>query len=349
MKEVSAQENNENSKEETEFISLSEAAKLAGYTPEYLNLLARKKKLQARKMGRNWYTKIKWVNEFLLTASEKNKKPIVQIKTEKNKKAETAFKKDKTKKNKTSEDRPNQKFDIKYTKETGLFSHPKNDWLKIFATLSSAIIILPLLLAGNYMVKSYKNNLSLSRFSSQSQKFGSQIINENSRSGKVAAAETDVQKKNNKNKKGIVLASENYKIKDLNLGGGVAVFSNKANVSLEINNIKSESFVDNKKNEVYLVVSWTTNKLAISQLSYSKNKGQNSKTVKENSYGFNHGVVISGLEPRASYVYQVKCADQWGNTQTSNYFGIYTVSKPISVFDLISNALGETFGWAIKK
>ena len=59
--------------------------------------------------------------------------------------------------------------------------------------------------------------------------------------------------------------------------------------------------------------------------------------------------MLSGLDSGTSYVYQIKSIDQWGNSQKSKYFGIYTASKPVSVFDLISNALGETFGWAIKK
>jgi hypothetical protein len=69
----------------------------------------------------------------------------------------------------------------------------------------------------------------------------------------------------------------------------------------------------------------------------------------ESSYGFNHSVVLSGLDPGTSYVYQIKSTDQWGNIQKSKKFGIYTASNPLSVFDLISNAIGETFGWAIKK
>ncbi|MFA6918488.1 MAG: helix-turn-helix domain-containing protein, partial [Candidatus Gracilibacteria bacterium] len=48
-----------------ELIPLAEAAKLTGYTPEYLNLLSRKGKLKAEKIGRNWYTKTEWVNSFL--------------------------------------------------------------------------------------------------------------------------------------------------------------------------------------------------------------------------------------------------------------------------------------------
>ena len=59
---------NKNQEEKNEFISLSEAAKIIGYTPECLNLLSRKKKLKAEKIGRNWYTKKRWLNDFLAVA-----------------------------------------------------------------------------------------------------------------------------------------------------------------------------------------------------------------------------------------------------------------------------------------
>ncbi len=37
-----------------ELLSLKEAAELSPYSPDYLNLLARKGKLKARKIGRDW-------------------------------------------------------------------------------------------------------------------------------------------------------------------------------------------------------------------------------------------------------------------------------------------------------
>ena len=59
--------NEKQREKEADFMSLSEAAKLTGYTPEYLNSLSRKRLLQAKKIGRNWHTKKEWLNEFLAT------------------------------------------------------------------------------------------------------------------------------------------------------------------------------------------------------------------------------------------------------------------------------------------
>ena len=49
------------------FISLDEAAKISGYTSDYLGYLIRKKKLGGKKIGRNWFTTEKVLDTYLLT------------------------------------------------------------------------------------------------------------------------------------------------------------------------------------------------------------------------------------------------------------------------------------------
>lgn len=51
--------------DKSKFISLSEAAKLTPYSPKYLNLLARTGKLGAFKLGRNWVTTKKAIEDYL--------------------------------------------------------------------------------------------------------------------------------------------------------------------------------------------------------------------------------------------------------------------------------------------
>ncbi|TSA46548.1 hypothetical protein D4R52_00320, partial [bacterium] len=46
------------------FISLADAAKLLGKSRDYLNVLIRRGKLHARKIGLNWVTTQEWINEF---------------------------------------------------------------------------------------------------------------------------------------------------------------------------------------------------------------------------------------------------------------------------------------------
>ncbi|MFH1129373.1 MAG: hypothetical protein V1686_01395, partial [Patescibacteria group bacterium] len=50
--------------ENERYISLSEAAKVYGCTQKHLNFMARLGKLKAKKIGRNWFTTIEWLQEY---------------------------------------------------------------------------------------------------------------------------------------------------------------------------------------------------------------------------------------------------------------------------------------------
>ena len=50
--------------ENENYISLGEAAKIYGCTQKHMNLIARRKKLKARKIGRNWMTTLEWLKEY---------------------------------------------------------------------------------------------------------------------------------------------------------------------------------------------------------------------------------------------------------------------------------------------
>jgi hypothetical protein len=49
----------------SDYISLEEATRYCPYSQEYLSLRARQGKLKAKKIGRNWLTKKKWLAEYL--------------------------------------------------------------------------------------------------------------------------------------------------------------------------------------------------------------------------------------------------------------------------------------------
>ena len=52
-------------KQSNQYISMAEAAKLCSYDQEYLSLLARRKQLEAVKIGKKWHTTVNWLNEYL--------------------------------------------------------------------------------------------------------------------------------------------------------------------------------------------------------------------------------------------------------------------------------------------
>jgi len=50
-----------------ELISLKKAAKISGYTPDYLGYLLRTKKLDGKRIGRDWFTTEKALSAYLST------------------------------------------------------------------------------------------------------------------------------------------------------------------------------------------------------------------------------------------------------------------------------------------
>ncbi len=57
-------------KDQIKYISLTEAAVLCDYSQEYLSLRARQRKLQAVKLGRNWFTTKEWLDDYIKKNSQ---------------------------------------------------------------------------------------------------------------------------------------------------------------------------------------------------------------------------------------------------------------------------------------
>lgn len=55
-------------------VSLSEAAKITGYHPDYLSALIRKKELDGRKVGKSWFTTEEALNDYSLKKKIRHKK-----------------------------------------------------------------------------------------------------------------------------------------------------------------------------------------------------------------------------------------------------------------------------------
>ena len=58
-----------------ELITLSEAAAISGLSQVHLSLLARKGKLRARKIGRDWVTTREAVDEYLRDSFQRSRDP----------------------------------------------------------------------------------------------------------------------------------------------------------------------------------------------------------------------------------------------------------------------------------
>lgn len=142
--------------------------------------------------------------------------------------------------------------------------------------------------------------------------------------------------------------SENFRVGDIAIGGEAEfLLTEDTPEPIEISAVRGETFVEKNKQQVKLVLSWKTNKLARSDVDYSKGVGQTKKTVGEDDYGLNHSLIIPGLEPASTYVYTILSEDRFGNTAKSDVYAVYTGTKEVSLFDLIADAVGDVFGWAV--
>ena len=144
--------------------------------------------------------------------------------------------------------------------------------------------------------------------------------------------------------------SENFRAESIVIGGEAEVYVPEDDLSpLEITDVRGEAFVEKNKQEVRLIVSWRTNKLSRAVIEYTKGAGQIPKTASEDDFGLEHSLTLSGLDQASTYIYTIQSEDRFGGTVTSDQHAVYTGSKTVSLFDLIADAVGEVFGWAVKK
>jgi hypothetical protein len=338
------------------FISLSQAAKISGYTAEHLNLLCRKKILQSQKVGRNWHTTQEWLSDFLATDSRNaHKRKLKQEKADK-----TFFKKKfsipvrSAKKHPAEENFPETEKAF-FSKPVAIFSKTKITfnknkflWLNLTARFASLILVGLLFFAGapvvhyvwnNYEFIGQKLPVEISQdsflFSNEPGKI------EVAQAGKVAGEEAA-------SASGSIAASENFRMREISFGGVLLASAEGENLPLEISDMKTKTFVSKDGQESQALISWQTNKEAVSEITYGRIDSQAQKTMQEESFGFNHAVALAKLDMGATYVFEVQARDKWDRTVLSDKFSVYTGSKIISVFDLIVKAINETFGWAMK-
>lgn len=146
------------------------------------------------------------------------------------------------------------------------------------------------------------------------------------------------------------LASENYMLGQVVVGGDVTLASSDSESGvLAVSSVRGEAFLDKGKKDVNILVTWKTSKLSNATVRYGKNGGDLSKSIEEDGFGVNHSVILTGLDQATTYVYVITAKDRLGNEVVTDSYAVYTGTKSTSLFDLISGAVTDTFGWAIKK
>ncbi len=147
-----------------------------------------------------------------------------------------------------------------------------------------------------------------------------------------------------------MLASENYRVGQIVLGGDVGVLSQGDEFTdLSITDIRGETLGSKNQNEGRALLTWKTSKAARSTLNYGKTAGDGQKEIDEDGFGMSHSAVLSNLDLASTYLYTVTVRDRYGNEVTSDSHAVYTGTKVVSLFELITNALQDVFGWAVKR
>jgi len=349
----------ENKQKDTlEYIPLCEASRQSGYTPEYLNSLARTKKLRAKKIGRNWYTTLAWLEDFISSTEEAKKEKIESLDSrigeytngKKEALEEKALLPIEAEAEITLPARSEVLSNVELPEKAEIKFQSRWKMASSFAaTLAAVFLLFGIFQIGRFIKLNNFNNGGAEIVSSgdyqDNGEYPKWISEEDG--GIVKAAETINPNASQPN--GGALSSENFKIKEIKFGGAIAIASAQENPTLEISDVRSEVMKTKGKEEDRLLVRWSTNRLALSTIEYSAMNGNNPKKLTEDSYGFNHSVVLSSLEPGTAYTYFIKGKDRWANEVSSDRYSAYTGSKIISVFDLIVNAIKEVFGWAVKE
>jgi hypothetical protein len=366
------------------FISLSQAAKISGYTAEHLNLLCRKKILKGQKVGRNWDTTKEWLADFLASASGNGHKRKSEQEKEDKKFLEKGFfipvrkiKEYSAKENLAEKSLPLSEKNF-YSRPAAIYAEtqatlPKNKsranfspgdisrpwrseklvrdksvWLNLIAKFSFLILIGLLFFSGAPVVRYIWNNYEL---------IGRRIpveVSEDSwlfsnEPGKIEVAQTGkVKGEEAESASGSIATSENFRLREISFGGVLLASAEGENLPLEISEMKTKTFMSRDGKEAQALITWKTNKSSVSEITYGRIDSQLKKTMQEEYFGFNHSVALASLDLGATYVFEVTARDKWDRTVLSDKFSVYTGSKIISVFELIIKALNDTFSWAIK-
>jgi len=153
------------------------------------------------------------------------------------------------------------------------------------------------------------------------------------------------------NSSGRFYSSENYKITQLVIKGegGMEADSENEEMVLDISDIRSEIYSLKDKDETRALISWKTNKTAISEMAYENKAEKIEKKIKDKGYSLNHSVIIENLNADSIYSFRIKNIDKWGSEKKSDEYVFYTGAPNVSLIDVLENATTKLFGWAIGK
>jgi len=224
---------------------------------------------------------------------------------------------------------------------------------RIFVRMFLLLLIIVLFSALAFFAWWYLKNKKNNNVSVSEKTIGvetDKALESNSKDGNI-----DIKKisfgdnENENNSRGDEASSKNYRIKQIKFGGNIVLADGgMKDIPLKIYDVRSETVSSNEDSEPRFLITWKTNKEAISDIVYSKNSGSDVKKIAEVGYGFEHSALLKNIDFSTIYIYRVSSVDRWGNKVATEYFSAYTGEKSESIFDLIVNAVEDVFGWAMR-
>ncbi len=104
--------------------------------------------------------------------------------------------------------------------------------------------------------------------------------------------------------------------------------------------------------KIQLIISWTTDEPATSQVEYGEGIGGGGeyslRTTEDESLLQSHLVIVSGLSPSTTYRFRLVSKDKAGNVGMSDEYTVVTPVQEQSALQIIVVSLEDTFGWLIK-
>lgn len=144
-------------------------------------------------------------------------------------------------------------------------------------------------------------------------------------------------------------SSENYRLGQISVGGDTEIYlTQQQNIPLDIFNISYRVMTEDNGERTNMLIEWKTNKPSRGTVSYRKHSEENFRTKEEESFNVEHALMLENLEPETTYVFYVTGKDKWGSDKEGERYAMYSGERLASLFDLLEEAFGDTFGWAMR-
>lgn len=364
--------------DENELIPLRRLAEISSYSPAYISLLVQRKKLKAKRIGRNFLTTKKWFNDYLEKHAQEEKRissreavsqqqsPVIfqpQISPEKF--FPVPFREPENFVGEEREAQPGAPgaASVPAYRAAKLFlpylaslANKEKNLVEVFnkkivaTALTSCLVIAVLFIIGLWQSKLMSGVINLEPLGRVAG-ITETAISSSPLPRLLALTDTAIASAAESDR-AATFASENFSAEQVSLGGEI-IFLSDENFStpLVVSEVKSESITDLNGEVNKFFIAWRTNRLASFEILYFRAGEDESRArkIKNNDFSLSQSVVLSGLDKATVYNFIIKVHDRFGHEAVSNRFAAYSGFKPISIFELIINTLGDSFQWALRK